>query len=139
MAKVIFSPDARADLQEIWDYISDDSPFQADRFLERIRVKLEHIAKWNTLGRPRPELSKDCRSYPFEKYCFYFRPINGGSRFCMCCIPLATSRKSHSLSSAISRSKAGTVQARRARAPITASGLEVVQHAQLIKSLVMKK
>ncbi len=78
MAKLIFSPDARADLQEIWDYISDDSPFQADRFLERIRVKLEHIAKWNTLGRPRPELSRDCRSYPFEKYCFYFRPINEG-------------------------------------------------------------
>ena len=78
MAKVIYSPDARADMQEIWDYISDDSQFQADRDIERFRDKLEHLAKWGTLGRPRPEFTRDCRSYPFGKYCFYFRPIEDG-------------------------------------------------------------
>lgn len=78
MPRVIFSPVARADLQDIWNYIADDSTFQADRLVEKFRVKFEYLAKWNTLGRPRPELGKDCRSYPFGKYCFYFRPFEGG-------------------------------------------------------------
>jgi toxin ParE1/3/4 len=78
MAKVIYSPDARTDMQEIWDYIADDSQFQADRRIERFRSKLEHLAKWSALGRPRPEFARDCRSYPFGKYCFYFRPIEEG-------------------------------------------------------------
>ena len=78
MPRVIFSPIARADLQEIWDYIAEDSVFQADRLTDKFRVKFEHLAKWNTLGRPRPELGKECRSYPFGKYCFYFRPLEDG-------------------------------------------------------------
>lgn len=78
MAKVIYSDIAKADLREIWDYVSDDSQLQADRLLGRIRSKLEHLARWNTLGRPRPELSRNCRSYPFGKYCFFFRPIDNG-------------------------------------------------------------
>ena len=28
--------------------------------------------------RPRPELAEGCRSYPFGKYCFYFRPHPDG-------------------------------------------------------------
>ena len=78
MAKVIYSPAAQADLREIWDYVSDDSQFQADRLIHKFRSKLEHLAEWNTLGRPRPELALNCRSYPFGKYCFFFRPIDDG-------------------------------------------------------------
>jgi toxin ParE1/3/4 len=78
MANVLFSDVAKADLREIWDYIADDSPLQADRLIMRFRSKLEHLAKWNTLGRPRPELGQDCRSYPFGKYCFYFRTREDG-------------------------------------------------------------
>ena len=78
MARVVYSDIAKADLREIWDYVSDDSPFQADRLIERFRSKLEHLAKWNTLGRPRPEIARNCRSYPFGKYCFFFRPIDDG-------------------------------------------------------------
>ena len=78
MPEVTYSPAALADLDEIWDYIAEDSQFQADRLWERFRLKLEHLARWNTLGRPRPEIAKDCRSYPFEKYCFYYRPTEDG-------------------------------------------------------------
>ena len=78
MARVVYSNVAKADLREIWDYVSDDSQLQADRLIERIRSKLEHLAKWNTLGRPRPEIARNCRSYPFGKYCFFFRPIDDG-------------------------------------------------------------
>lgn len=78
MARVDYSNAAKADLIEIWDYISADSPLQADQLIERFRTKLEHLAKWNTLGRPRPEFGKDCRSYPFGKYGFFFRPVADG-------------------------------------------------------------
>ena len=78
MPKVVHSPEAKTDLQEIWDYIAQDSVFQADRLLLRFRDKLEYLAKWKTIGRPRPELVKGCRSYPFGKYCFYIRPTDTG-------------------------------------------------------------
>lgn len=67
MAKVEYSSAAKADLREIWDYISLVSQFQADRLIAKFREKLQHLAKWNTMGRPRPEFGKDCRSYPFGK------------------------------------------------------------------------
>lgn len=78
MSRVVYSDIAKVDLREIWDHVSDDSQFQADRLIERFRSKLEHLAKWNTLGRPRPEMARNCRSYPFGKYCFFFRPIDNG-------------------------------------------------------------
>lgn len=78
MPRVLFSPAADADLDEIWHYVANDSLLQADRLLERFRLKLEHLAQWNTLGRPRPEIARNCRSYPFGKYCFFFRPMDDG-------------------------------------------------------------
>jgi toxin ParE1/3/4 len=73
LRKVMYSPASEQDLDDIWDFIAEESPFQADRLWERFRMKLEHLANWNGLGRPRPELAEGCRSYPFGKYCFYFR------------------------------------------------------------------
>jgi toxin ParE1/3/4 len=78
MPAVTYSTEAQTDLREIWDYIAKDSTLQADRLLLRFRSKLEHLARWNTIGRPRPELATDCRSYPFGNYCFYFRPTDAG-------------------------------------------------------------
>ncbi|MDI1310770.1 type II toxin-antitoxin system RelE/ParE family toxin [Prosthecobacter sp.] len=78
MATVAYSAIAKADLREIWDYVSEDSQLQADRLIERFRSKLEHLAQWNTLGRPRPEIARNCRSYPFGQYCFFYRPSDNG-------------------------------------------------------------
>ncbi|MES2595446.1 MAG: type II toxin-antitoxin system RelE/ParE family toxin [Verrucomicrobiota bacterium] len=78
MAKVIYSPQADRDLDDIWDYVAQDSLLQADRLWDRFRAKLEYLAKWNTIGRLRPELTQNCRSYPFGKYCFYYRPTEAG-------------------------------------------------------------
>jgi toxin ParE1/3/4 len=78
MPEVIYSAASEQDLDDIWDHIAEDSSLQADRLWERFRMKLEHLANWNGLGRPRPELAEGCRSYPFGKNCFYFRPRPGG-------------------------------------------------------------
>lgn len=78
MGSVIYSPASLADLGDIWHYVANDSTIQADRLLARFRAKLEHLARWNTLGRPRPELSPRCRSFPIGKYCIYYRPTDDG-------------------------------------------------------------
>jgi toxin ParE1/3/4 len=78
MPQIVYSSDSLADIRDIWDYIAKDSELQADRLIQRFREKLNYLAKWNTLGRPRPELTHHCRSYPFDKYCFYYRPIDDG-------------------------------------------------------------
>ncbi len=78
MPQVIYSTDSMRDLAEIWDYIADDSPFQADRLLEKFRSRLHYLAQHNLMGRPRPELSNQCRSVPIGKYCIYYRPSEVG-------------------------------------------------------------
>ena len=78
MPEIVYSPDSVRDLQDIWDYIAEDSEFQADKHLQRLRSKLEYLSRWNTLGRPHPELTGGCRSYPIGKSCIYFRPIDTG-------------------------------------------------------------
>ena len=78
MSNVTYSKLADRDLDEIWDYIAQDSIFQADRLWQRMKEKLEYLAKWQTIGRPRPEFTKGCRSFPFGNYCFYFRPTDSG-------------------------------------------------------------
>lgn len=78
MATLLFSPASDRDIDDIWRYVAQDSEFQADRLITKFREKLQHLAKWNTMGRPRPEFGKDCRSYPFGKYCFFFRPTDDG-------------------------------------------------------------
>lgn len=65
MSNVTYSALADRDLDDIWDYISQDSVFQADKLWQRMRDKLEYLAKWQTIGRLRPELVKGCRSFPF--------------------------------------------------------------------------
>ncbi|MDB6137153.1 MAG: hypothetical protein JWO94_225 [Verrucomicrobiaceae bacterium] len=39
MAQVVYSPDALDDLRDIWDYVANDSAYQADRLLNRFRTK----------------------------------------------------------------------------------------------------
>jgi toxin ParE1/3/4 len=78
MPQVIYSPDAIRDLADIWDYVAEDSVFQADRLIECFRLKLHYLARYNLLGRPRPELARNCRSVPLGKYCIYYRPMEDG-------------------------------------------------------------
>ena len=62
MPEVVYSPDSVEDLAEIWDYVARDSLLQADRLVDRFRLRLQYLARHNLLGRPRPELAGNCRS-----------------------------------------------------------------------------
>ena len=56
MAEVIWSPQAKADLHEIAEYISGDSLHYAEATVSRILASVERLKKFPASGRIVPEL-----------------------------------------------------------------------------------
>lgn len=57
MSGYVFHPDAFADLDEIWEYIAQDSVDAADRVLADIHSTLTTLAASPQLGHRRPDLT----------------------------------------------------------------------------------
>ena len=72
------SPQAEHDLEEIGDYIAEDSPSNAERFIERLTQRFVALGRNSRIGRARPELKPDLRSFPFGAYLILYRPIVEG-------------------------------------------------------------
>ena len=51
MPKIVVSPLAQADVDEIWDYIARDSIRNADRFVDRLRRTLAWVLRATTFDR----------------------------------------------------------------------------------------
>jgi toxin ParE1/3/4 len=78
MPRLVFSEDARLALAKIEARIEElsGSSETADNFVEQILRKCNRLAKFNTrVGRPRPELLPDMRSYPYRNYIIFFRYV----------------------------------------------------------------
>jgi toxin ParE1/3/4 len=71
MAIILKRPLAELDLLDIWDYIADD-------FLDRIESKLMTLAQNSGLGRKRPDLLPNLRSFPIGNYVAFYQQIEGG-------------------------------------------------------------
>jgi toxin ParE1/3/4 len=56
MPKIVVSPLAQADIDEIWDYIARDSVPDADRFVDRIERRFGLLADNSKLGSPQDAL-----------------------------------------------------------------------------------
>lgn len=69
---------ARIDMAERWEYIAENSEFQADAVVDRINAKLKLLAQRPELGRTRPELMASLRSFPFERYVIFYSQIPDG-------------------------------------------------------------
>lgn len=78
MPELIISPEAEADLIEIWLYIAEDSPVNADRFLDKLNDKAQKLAETD-LGVERPELGEGMKSFPVDRYVLNYRPIDNGA------------------------------------------------------------
>jgi toxin ParE1/3/4 len=82
LARVLQTPRALADLDEIWLFIASDSLSAADRWLDRLYDKARLLAEQPMLGRARPELlatlAPDLRSFSFRAYVLFYRPIEDG-------------------------------------------------------------
>lgn len=78
MLRIIKSPEAENDLEEIWLYVAHDNPDKADKLLDEIEKTSRKIAQFTNMGRNRDELYPDLRSFPVGKYIIYYLPISGG-------------------------------------------------------------
>jgi len=78
MAEVTLRPQAFEDLTEIFAYIYQGSPQHAESFAELVRTNLERLAKRPRLGRSRPELMPDVRSFAAGRYLIFYLPRTRG-------------------------------------------------------------
>lgn len=69
-----FAPLAQADLETIGDYIAQDSPANALRFVQGLRAQCQKICVAPMAYVARPELGEGLRSCAHGRYVIFFRP-----------------------------------------------------------------
>lgn len=69
---------AEEDLIEIWCYIARDNERAADRLLAEIERACATLADAPTLGRARPELLDQLRSFAVGSHILFYLPHEGG-------------------------------------------------------------
>lgn len=74
MKRFIFTPRARHDVNDIWDYIADDNIAAADRVLDALHNAMVKLAKSPGIGHWREELTdKRHRFFPVYSYLIVYR------------------------------------------------------------------
>ena len=76
--RLLKRPEAENDLEEIWWFIAQDSPDNADRFLDRIQETCLALSDFPKLGVSREELKTDLRSHPVGNYLIFYFPLEDG-------------------------------------------------------------
>jgi len=67
------SPEADADLEEIWCYVAADDPAAADRLVDSFVERFTMLADFPDIGRRRDELAPGIRSVPVGAYVIFYR------------------------------------------------------------------
>ncbi len=78
MPHVTRRPLAEADILEIWDYIADDNPAAADRWVDQLDAQFRLLATQPKIGRARNELAAGVRSFPVARYVVFYVPLDDG-------------------------------------------------------------
>jgi toxin ParE1/3/4 len=79
MTRLVIAPEASRDLRGIRDYIAKDNPEAARRVVMRLRDMARTLAGAPGLGRSRPELGRDLRSFVADRYVLFYRPLTGAA------------------------------------------------------------
>ncbi len=70
--KVHFSPEARDDLDRIWDYVSEFSVSSADKAINNLIHIISLIADYPFMGIHKDHKLPGLRSFPYRKYIIYY-------------------------------------------------------------------
>lgn len=70
---VNYTPRALADLEEIHDYIAEQNPMNAARFIDQIEASSSQLGRTPAMGRLREELAPGVRSLALGKYVVFYR------------------------------------------------------------------
>lgn len=71
-------PEAEADIQAIADYIADDSPAAARRWVDGMYERCRRLGEMPGMGVARPEVRPDLRTFPSGSYLILYRQIEDG-------------------------------------------------------------
>lgn len=78
MANVVRRPLAALDILDVWDHIADDDMMAADRWVDELDSAFGRLATQPLMGRARPELASELRSFPFQRYVIFYVPLPDG-------------------------------------------------------------
>lgn len=72
------SPQARRDLREIAALVAERNPAAAERLILALRETTRNLARFPGLGRARPDIARDVRSFPVGRYLILYRETPAG-------------------------------------------------------------
>jgi len=79
MSRVVYAPEAESDLVEIAEYIANDKPVAARRWVAKIRATCETLASQPQMGELRQSFGiPGCRCFSVGKYVIFFRAAEDG-------------------------------------------------------------
>ena len=78
MAQYRLTARAEADPDRIWYYVARDNIQAAHHLIDTIVERFPTLAERPFMGRPRPELGSDLRSFPVGNHLIVYRPTDFG-------------------------------------------------------------
>ena len=78
MSECKFTIQASQDLDEIFNYIAQDNPTAAARWVYSLEEKCRMLSGTPNLGRRRHDLAPSLRGFPVGNYVIFYRPMPGG-------------------------------------------------------------
>ena len=78
MPVVLKRSEAELDLFFIWERVSLEDPDVADRILDQLEAQFNLIATQPLMGRERPELAPQLRSFTGTRYIIFYLPLEDG-------------------------------------------------------------
>ncbi|MDJ0763209.1 MAG: type II toxin-antitoxin system RelE/ParE family toxin [Myxococcota bacterium] len=74
---VKYTKQSKRDLDDIWDYIAQDNPIAADAFIDLLYEKCYLLVERPEIGKKRPEVRSDIRSFSVGNYLIFYHLQNG--------------------------------------------------------------
>ncbi len=78
MGRLVVRPQALTDLDDIFDYIAEDSLDRAIAFVRKLYGQMETVAASPGIGRRRDVLLPGLRSLPYGNYLIFYLPLDDG-------------------------------------------------------------
>lgn len=78
MRRVIYTPQAKQDINEIWDYYAPDNEEYAARLLRSIDDKCKLLASFPAMGREQNSLIIGLRSFTLGNFSIYYMTLEEG-------------------------------------------------------------
>ncbi len=84
MPTLIVSPLAEEDLEEIWSFVAEHDVEAADRLIDEITGRFDHLLAYPEAGRARHDLLVNLRSLTVKRYVIFYQPTDDGVEiFCV--------------------------------------------------------